>query len=313
VISRTKSALGAHVVVVANHKGGCGKTTVAVHLIVALLKEGRRVASFDLDLEQQTLTRYLENRWELSRLHGVPLELPAHHAVGELTGADGKSDPRRRFTAALTNLEKSCDFVVVDTPCGSSDLALLAHGAADTLVTPINDSFVDLDVIGTIGPSNEMGPRRSRYMETVAKAIELRNYVGREPTDWVVVRNRTPILYSRNENQVTKLLDVMAHEIGFRVARGLHERTIYRELFPFGLTAFDPLDEELLKFRISRSHLPARKEVRELMSNLGLLPAWKESAADEDRFQQAIRSIRLPRAVGLDEVSGAARRVHART
>ena len=319
MISRTKSAFGPHVVVVANHKGGCGKTTVAVHLIVALLKEGRRVASFDLDLEQQTLTRYLENRWELSRLHDVPLEFPAHFGVGELTGADGTGDARRRFTAALADLEQSSDFVVVDTPCGSSELALLAHGAADTLVTPINDSFVDLDVIGTIGPSNDMGPRRSRYMETVAKAIELRSYVGREPTDWVVVRNRTPILYSRNESQVTKLLDVMAPEIGFRVARGLHERTIYRELFPFGLTAFDPLDEQLVKSRVSRSHQPARKEVRELIASLGLLPARTDSTTDADRFQQALRDmqtlrdIKLPRAVGLDEVSGGRRRAHART
>jgi chromosome partitioning protein len=156
-------------------------------------------------------------------------------------------------------------------------------------------------------------------METVAKAIELRSYVGREPTDWVVVRNRTPILYSRNESQVTKLLDVMAPEIGFRVARGLHERTIYRELFPFGLTAFDPLDEELVKFRVSRSHQPARKEVRELVANLGLLPARKEPATDADRFQQSLRDmqtlrdIKLPRAVGLDEVSGGRRRAHART
>jgi chromosome partitioning protein len=300
----SKSPRGPHVVVVANHKGGCGKTTVAIHIIVALLKEGRRVASFDLDLEQQTLTRYLENRWELGRLQGTPLEFPTHHGDPELTGSDGKGDARRAFTAALAELNKSCDFVVIDTPCGSSDLALLAHGAADTLITPINDSFVDLDVIGTIGPSSEMGPRRSRYMETVAKAIELRRYIGRDPTDWIVVRNRTPTLYSRNENQVSKLLARMAPEIGFRVARGLHERTIYRELFPFGLTAFDPLDEALVQFRISRAHLTARKEVRELVANIGLLPLRKD-AEDEDRLQRALRDIRLPRAVGLKEVAGA--------
>jgi chromosome partitioning protein len=147
-----------------------------------------------------------------------------------------------------------------------------------------------------------MGPRRSRYMETVAKAIELRRYIGRDPTDWVVVRNRTPTLYSRNENQVSKLLNVMAPEIGFRVARGLHERTIYRELFPFGLTAFDPLDEDLLKFRISRSHLLARKEVRELVAGLGLMPARKEVIPDDDRIERAIKDLKLPRAIGLDEV-----------
>jgi chromosome partitioning protein len=303
----SKTAGAPHVVVVANHKGGCGKTTVAIHIIVALLKEGRRVASFDLDLEQQTLTRYLENRWELSRLHSIPLEFPAHYAAPEMTGADGKGDARKTFTSALAKLTDRCDFVVIDTPCGSSDLALLAHGAADTLVTPINDSFVDLDVIGTIGPSSEMGPRRSRYMETVAKAIELRSYIGRDPTDWVVVRNRTPTLYSRNENQVSKLLTRMAPEIGFRVARGLHERTIYRELFPFGLTAFDPLDEGLLQFRISRAHLTARKEVRELVTAIGLVAPRRESAEEEDRLQRALKELRLPRAVGLAELAAAGR------
>jgi chromosome partitioning protein len=308
----SKSAFGPHVVVVANHKGGCGKTTVAIHIVVALLKEGQRVASFDLDLEQQTLTRYLENRWELQRRHDVPLEFPAHHAFEELTGRDGKGDPRTAFTALLAKVTERCDFVVVDTPCGSSDLALLAHGAADTLVTPINDSFVDLDVIGTIGPTSEMGPRRSRYMETVAKAIELRSYIGRPPTDWVVIRNRTPTLYSRNENQVTKLLSVMAPEIGFRVARGLHERTIYRELFPFGLTAFDPLDEELLRFRISKSHLMARKEVRELITSIGLLPGRTESAEERDRLQRALGDLKLPRAIGLDEVAKGAARANGR-
>jgi chromosome partitioning protein len=308
----SKPAFGPHVVVVANHKGGCGKTTVAIHIIVALLKEGRRVATFDLDLEQQTLTRYLENRWELGRRHAVPLEFPAHHAVEELTGPDGKGDARTAFTSALAKLSERCDFAVVDTPCGSSDLALLAHGAADTLVTPINDSFVDLDVIGTIGPSSEMGPRRSRYMETVAKAIELRRYIGRNPTDWVVVRNRIPTLYSRNESQVTKLLNIMAPELGFRVARGLHERTIYRELFPFGLTAFDPLDEELLRFRVSRSHLMARREVRELVTSTGLLPPQLESPEDQDRLQRALGALRLPRAIGLEEVARTAARANGR-
>jgi len=60
--SRKRGSSAPHVVVVGNHKGGCGKSTVSMHLIVSLLKEKRRVASFDLDLTQQTLTRYIENR-----------------------------------------------------------------------------------------------------------------------------------------------------------------------------------------------------------------------------------------------------------
>jgi chromosome partitioning protein len=293
--SRRRSGAGPHVVTIGNHKGGCGKSTVAMHLIVSLLKEKRRVASFDLDLTQQTLTRYIENRTEWARLNGVALEVPDHYTVAEpsVTAPHPEATDASAFTSTLAALPPGFDFVVIDTPSGENHLSLLAHALADTVITPINDSFVDLDVIGTMAPSSEFKPRRSRYSEMVATAGERRRLVSSRPTDWVVVRNRLPRLMSRNQRQVAQMLEVMAPELGFRTARGLSDRVIYREFFPVGLTAFDPLDEARLGLRANLAHVMARSEVRELMQDIGVLPS-EEKLDFESRVNLIVSEMRLP-------------------
>jgi len=299
---RKRSGSAPHVVVVGNHKGGCGKSTVSMHLIVSLLKEQRRVASFDLDLTQQTLTRYIENRTEWARLHHVALEVPDHYPLAEASVAAPHPDATDAtvFTSTLAALPADYDFVVIDTPSGENHLSLLAHALADTLITPINDSFVDLDVIGTMAPSSEFKPRRSRYSEMVAAAGERRSLVSSRPTDWVVVRNRLPRLMSRNQRQVKEMLEVMAPELGFRTARGLSDRVIFREFFPVGLTAFDPLDENRLGLKANLAHVMARSEVRELMQDLGLLPC-DERLDFESRVNLIVSELRLPPVTFLDK------------
>jgi chromosome partitioning protein len=293
-------------VVVGNHKGGCGKSTITMHLIVSLLKEKRHIASFDLDLTQQTLTRYIENRTEWGRLYRVPLEVPDHCAIVEASVAAPHPDATDAtvFVSTLAALPAGYDFVIIDTPSGESYLSLLAHALADTLITPINDSFVDLDVIGTMAPSSDFKPRRSRYAELVAAANERRSVVSGKPTDWVVVRNRLPRLMSRNQRQVADMLEMMAPELGFRTVRGLSDREIYREFFPVGLTAFDPLDEARLGLRLSMAHIMARAEVRKLMQDIGLLPS-AEPLDLESRVNLIVSELRLPRATLLDDKSPA--------
>src|SRR5271167_3462563 len=77
-----------HVVVVGNQKGGSGKSTLAMHIIIALLNEGKRVASFDLDLNQQTLTRYIENRRDWAQEKHLALELPDHCSMADEAAED---------------------------------------------------------------------------------------------------------------------------------------------------------------------------------------------------------------------------------
>jgi chromosome partitioning protein len=265
---------GPRVVVVGNYKGGSGKSTFAMHLIVALLKAGRRVASFDLDVQQQTLSRYIENRHQWARRNGLSLELPKHTPITDVDADDasGATDHVGLFTRYLATLQDDYDFIVIDTPGNQSHLSLVAHGMADTLVTPINDSFVDLDVIVTVGATVDAAPAPSRYARAVAAALEGRRAVCGRATDWVVFRNRLATLASRNHKQLTGALDLIAPEVGFRIAPGLSERVIFREFFPVGLTAFDQLDEPVLGANGGMSRLMARIEVRELIEEIGLLP-----------------------------------------
>ena len=44
--------------------------------------------------------------------------------------------------------------IVIDTPGRDDSIARAAILKADTLVTPMNDSFVDLDLIGQVHPEN---------------------------------------------------------------------------------------------------------------------------------------------------------------
>jgi chromosome partitioning protein len=167
--------------------------------------------------------------------------------------------------------------VIIDTPGGSGYLNRIAHAMADTLVTPVNDSFVDLDVLFSMGPSSDFPLTRARYAQTVAMAAEARRSLTKVHTDWIVVRNRMSPLATRSGRQVARALDLMAEQGGFRTAPGLLERVVYREFFPVGLTAFDPLQEALLGAKPNISHLMARQEVRDLVATIGLLREGEEA------------------------------------
>src|SRR5581483_1446777 len=66
---------GLQVIVIGNEKGGSGKTTVAMHVAIALSVAGASVAALDLDLRQKSFTRYLENRaaWARQGQHQLPI------------------------------------------------------------------------------------------------------------------------------------------------------------------------------------------------------------------------------------------------
>jgi chromosome partitioning protein len=271
-----------HIVVVGNHKGGSGKSTVAMHITVALLKAEKRVASFDLDVSQQTLTHYVENRSAWAQQNNLSLELPKHYSI-----VDDRADRMERddfadfawFTNQLETIQRdgSCDFILIDTPGGVQHLSLVAHSMADTLVTPINDSLIDLDVIVAVGPSRKLEPQPSRYARTVARALEGRRSVSSKSIDWIVVRNRLATLASHNGRQVSDLLESVSATLGFRIACGLSERVVFREFFAQGLTAFDRMDHAVLGIKPSPANLIARLEVRDLIEQIGLLPKQPET------------------------------------
>ena len=263
----------AHVIVLGNEKGGSGKSTTALHIVVALLKAGQRVATIDLDCRQQSLTRYIGNRQAWAQRSGVELEVPSHCCLTLGTAmqiADNEATELEQFASAVSAVERTHDFIVIDTPGTDSYLMRLAHAMADTLVTPINDSFLDFDVLGTVDAATYSVTGESHYAQMVRAARRQRRQVDGASTDWIVVRNRLSMAGSRNKMLVAGVLDQLSLQLGFRAVDGLAERVMYREFFPRGLTALDDLNEVTLGRRPSMGHVTAREEVTELLRKLKL-------------------------------------------
>jgi chromosome partitioning protein len=264
----------AHVIVTGNQKGGAGKSTVAMHLIVALMRMGRRVGALDLDVRQRTLTRYLENRTRWIAARGAQLPCPQMleiHESRERQLDAAEAEEQASFRAAIRRLSETCDFIVVDSPGLDSQLARAAHAAADTLITPLNDSFVDFDLLGDIDARSADIVRPSIYSEMVWDSRKRKAQCARTPIDWVVMRNRTSAsrIEAKNKQRVGDALKTLSTRIGFRLAPGLSERVIFRELFPQGLTLLD-LDAEGCEGEMRMSHLAARQELRDLFITLKL-------------------------------------------
>jgi len=251
-----------HRIVFANEKGGTGKSTTAVHVAIALAYHGARVAVIDLDLRQRTAFRYLENRAETEKRRAISLP-GARFAVFE-----GKEIPE--FDKLAQDLCEECDFLLVDTPGRNDAIALHAATGADTLVTPINDSFVDFDLIGQVEGETFKVKKLSFYAEAIWEARKKRALATireqKRELDWVLVRNRLQHVEARNMRRLEGALKELSKRVGFRVASGLSERVIYRELFPSGLTLLDKgqLGE------LGTSHLVARQELRALLAGLNL-------------------------------------------
>jgi chromosome partitioning protein len=137
-------------------------------------------------------------------------------------------------------------------------------------VTPLNDSFLDFDVLATLDQTNFGVTGESHYAEMVREARRQRRLVDGQLTDWIVVRNRLSTLSSRNKRLVGDGINELSKRMGFRSVDGFAERVVYREFFPRGLTALDDLDEETLGTRPNMSHVTAREEVITLLNALHL-------------------------------------------
>ncbi|HEV7292305.1 MAG TPA: division plane positioning ATPase MipZ [Devosia sp.] len=262
---------GAHVIVVGNEKGGSGKSTTAFHLAIYLLFEGYRVATIDVDSRQQTFTHYVRNRRAHMQERGLSLPNPKHFHLPSAWGDSIKENQRAEFDIfrrAVGEVEDNVDFLIIDTPGFDTNLSRLSHSLADTLVTPVNDSLIDLNVLARLDPDTGVPIETSHYSRLVQKARSERLAVDGETIDWVLVRNRISMLGSRNARQVHATLDTIASRFGCRMADGIAERVIFRSLFPIGMTVFDPVEDATAE--ASSSHASARQEYRNLVAALNL-------------------------------------------
>lgn len=253
------TAGGAHLIVFANEKGGTGKSTTAVHVGVALARLGFRVAALDLDVRQRSFTRYLENRSLLAEERGLQLPAPAAHVFDPAQGLN--------VIDRLDAIGAGADFVIVDT-AGRDDVnALAVIVRAETLVTPMNDSFVDLDLIGRVDPRTMTLQQPSFYARLIWDARRQRQERGGSALDWIVLRNRLQHIQAGNMKRVGSVLEDLAGRVGFRVIPGLSERVVYRELFPQGLTV---LDLDLRAAAVAARYRSALRELETMMDALGL-------------------------------------------
>jgi chromosome partitioning protein len=266
-----------YIIVLGNEKGGTGKSTVTMHVITALLWKGYKVGSIDVDARQGTLSRYVENRQHCVQQSGLALPLPTHIAVfrsdlESVTAA--QQEEEMRFTQALEQLHDS-HFIVIDTPGSDTHLSRLAHSYANTLITPLNDSFIDLDMLVRVAPDSLDILRPSTYAEMVWDQKKQRAMRDGGKIDWIVLRNRLASIHSRNREEMERVLGALSKRIGFRLLPGFGERVIFRELFLNGLTLLDMRETGT---PMTLSHVAAKQELTDLLEGLNLPPALRDQA-----------------------------------
>jgi len=288
----------AHIIVLGNEKGGSGKTTTGMHIIIALMRLGFNVGSMDLDARQRSLSRYIENRRQTTLKENVPLPTPQHMVLPRSPFnivQEAEEDERERFLAAIAKLSATNDFIVIDSPGSDTYLARLAHGYADTVITPINDSFVDLDVLATVDGHTLKIIKPSIYSEMVWEQKLMRAKRDGGSIEWIVMRNRLSNIDAKNKRFMTQVTAELSRRIGFRVAPGFSERVIFREMFLQGLTVLDIMESNA-KGGLSLSHVAARQEVRDLLKTLRI-PMVDEKisrdrrASDEDEGEETSEAV----------------------
>lgn len=261
----------AHIIVFGNEKGGSGKSTTAMHTAIALLRLGYRVGTIDLDARQGTLTRYLKKRFDYITRNKEQLPSPAHMAIEkstEETVTNQKNEEEAFLLMALDELNRVSDFIVIDTPGTDSFLSRLAHSYADTLITPMNDSFIDLDLLADIDMKNHeiKGPSIYSSMVNMQRRVKRRRDGKNTSIDWIVMRNRIAPLNNNNNKIIAKLLETISQKAKFRLAPGFGERVVFKEMFLKGLTLLDLKEDQ--GGGLTLSQISARQEVRNLVMTI---------------------------------------------
>jgi chromosome partitioning protein len=272
-MNASETGAATHVIVLGNEKGGSGKSTLAIHLAVSLMLEGMRVVTIDLDARKQTLTQAIRNRRNWAKAQDIFLPTPDHHLL-EQAETDSlrtnKWSDIEAFTRLLKNLRQHADFIIIDTPSQTCQLSTIAHAHADTLLTPMNDSMLDLNALAHITPNFGTLAATSPYTKAVQAARHERLAADGSKMDWVVLRNRLFGTDTPNYKAVGDALGALSNQVEFRLAQGMYEREIYREYFNLGLTALDPIESFAPHMRPTMHHMASRNEILNLIEFLNL-------------------------------------------
>ena len=258
----------AHCIVVGNEKGGSGKTTTSMHLIIGLLKLGYKVASLDIDSRQKSLTRYLENR-EKTKKELTSLLMPEHTLFEKSRNAsriEAEKEEELRFQTYIDQV-KDFDFVVIDSPGSDVFISRVTHGFADTIITPINDSFLDADLLGRFDPNNPKEVKPGVYSAMVWEQKLKKAANSEKEIRWFVMQNRVSVLDTINNRKISSGLKELSSKVGFKVINGFSDRIIFKELFLHGLTLHDASQADNI-VRVTPSTIAAKQELREFLEEI---------------------------------------------
>ncbi len=239
-----------------------------MHILVNILRLGASVGTIDIDARQGTLSRYIENRKNYIAQTGIPLPQSEHirlyRSEAEYSG-DAKNEDQKNLENALESLSHK-DYIIIDTPGSDTYISRLAHSHANTIITPINDSFIDLDVIMQLDSLHD-NLKPSIYAEMIWEQKKERAIRNKQSIDWIVMRNRLSNIQAKNKLEMESILSLLSKRLGFRFSAGFGERVIFRELFLKGLTL---LDLEDTGQTLTLSHISAKQELRNLIDMMRL-------------------------------------------
>lgn len=281
-----KMRLDAHVIAIANEKGGVGKSTMAFQIAIALANRGQRVVAIDCDPNQRSLERALLNRSASARQLRADFPTPRHCVLRQPTGA--------QLFQEIQRLDRDADVIVIDTAGADSPILRRAIAVADTLVTPINGSFVDIDMLAQIDPQRGTMRRKGHFAQLVCTIREARERRGMDRLDWVVVKNRVRLAEARQQDMVDATLARLAKRLDFRLLSPLRERVAFRQLALYGLTHADMKRIEDAPVRDGRAH----REVQQMIAELDLPAQVSRAAGAVSRKPQPQRKLPVIERVG---------------
>ena len=259
------------IIVFSNLKGGTGKSTTALSVIVGLLRQGKSVATLDLDMDQEALTRYLFNRTRFAKLTKLRIGMPEHHRFTQIDpGAENAPLSARLelLNGLVDTLTAENDYVVIDCPSLDNPLTRTVTARADVLTSPVNESFLDIDVIGEVRGTPPTVTRIGPFAEMIGAEMQRRQDEGVYPLEWIVVRNRRNPSASRHTAAIGTVLGELSKTLSFRVTDGFVDRLIFRELFLVGLSILDLRKDDPLIANNS-SHRSAYEEASNLLQSVG--------------------------------------------
>jgi chromosome partitioning protein len=223
------------IVVVGSIKGGTGKSTIALHLATLAMQENYDVYTYDMDFPQFSFERFFRNR----KNSNLPV-WKRHLSFKDFTQIPDMNEEGLH---------------IIDTP-GRYDQDLInIHKRADVIITPVNDSFIDIDTLMEV--DRERWGKLGSYYELIFE-----NKKNKPDSLWLVVRSRSSTLNSLHKKDMESRLEDLSRKLDFKLLQGLKERTIFRELFAKGQTVFD------LKNKLAISQLAAKMEIKLLFKEI---------------------------------------------